>query len=108
MEELKQKPNLKILVNELTQLLQEEEQRRQEFYNSIPESDKAEFINGEVIMHSPVKLEHGETSILLSSYIKYYCIKKKLIAFFYFSSCLCNFIYLFIFFVLTKVKPSLR
>jgi Uma2 family endonuclease len=76
MEELKQKPNLKLLVNELTQLLQEEEQRRQEFYNSISESDKAEFINGKVIMHSPVKLEHGDTSILLSSYMKYYCIKK--------------------------------
>lgn len=64
-EELKQKPNLKILVNELTQILQEEEQRRIEFYNSISESDKAEFINGEVIMHSPVKLDHSKVSMAL-------------------------------------------
>lgn len=64
-EELKGKPNLKLLVNELTQLLQEEEQRRQEFYNNISESDKAEFINGEVIMHSPVKLDHSNVSTAL-------------------------------------------
>lgn len=75
-EELKQKPNLKMLVNELTQLLQEEEQRRKDFYNSISESDKAEFINGEVIMHSPVKWEHLGISGLLFSLMHYYAIAK--------------------------------
>ncbi len=77
-EELKQKPDLRILVNELTQVLQEEERRRTEFYNTISESDKAEFINGEVIMHSPVKLEHAGYSGLLFSLMQYYAILKKL------------------------------
>ncbi|TKK68085.1 Uma2 family endonuclease [Ilyomonas limi] len=76
-EELKQKPNLKILVNELTQILQEEEQRRMEFYNHISESDKAEFINGEVIMHSPAKREHLGVTGLLFSLMHYYAIMKK-------------------------------
>jgi Uma2 family endonuclease len=76
MEELKGKPNLKLLVNELTQLLQEEEQRRQEFYNNISENDKAEFINGEVIMHSPVKWQHLGISGLIFSLMNYYVIMK--------------------------------
>ena len=49
-EQLKQKPDLKSLVDELNQIIQDEDKRREEFYNTITESDKAEFINGEVIM----------------------------------------------------------
>ncbi len=77
MEELKQKPNLKLLVNELTQLLQEEEQKRIAFYNSISESSKAEFINGEIIMHSPAKREHLGITGLLFSLMHYYVIMKN-------------------------------
>lgn len=61
-EELRQKPNLKLLVNELNQIIEEEDKKREEFYNTISEDDKAEFINGEVIMHSPVKLKHAHAS----------------------------------------------
>ncbi len=58
MEQMKQKPNLKILVDELNQIIEDENKRREEFYDAITESDKAEFINTEVVMHSPVKWEH--------------------------------------------------
>ncbi len=47
----------------LTQLQdawQEEQRKRQEFYQNITEEQKAEFINGEVIIHSPVKRSHNE------------------------------------------------
>jgi len=47
----------------LTQLQdawQEEQRKRQEFYQNITEEQKAEFINGEVIIHSPVKRRHNE------------------------------------------------
>ena len=37
-------------------------QRRKQFYQDISEDDKAEFINGKVIMHSPVKMRHWESS----------------------------------------------
>ena len=77
-EQLKQKPNLKSLVNELNQMIEEEDKRREDFYNSITESDKAEFINGEIIMHSPVKLEHAVSSELLLMLMKAYCIKNEL------------------------------
>lgn len=73
LKELKQRPNLKSLVQELNQFIQEEEKLRQAFYNVITEEDKAEFINGEVIMHSPVKRVHGLSMVfllkLLSTYV---------------------------------------
>jgi len=62
LEQLKQKPGLKLLVNELTRFIEEEENLRNEFYNRISENDKAEFINGEIIFHSPVKWEHAGTT----------------------------------------------
>ena len=76
-EELKQKPYLKLLLNELTQLLEKEDLLRQEFHNTIYESDKAEFINGEVIMHSPVKWQHAGVSGLIFSLMNYYVIMKN-------------------------------
>ncbi len=68
-EELRRKPNLKSLVNELNQILEEENKKRDEFYNIITENDKSEFINGEIIMHSPVKLRHAGASARLFSLI---------------------------------------
>lgn len=77
-EQLRQKPNLNLLVDELNQIVKEEKKKREEFYNIITENDKAEFINGEIIMHSPVKLEHAEASELLLLLMKSYCMKYKL------------------------------
>lgn len=45
--------------------LQAEKARRQHFYNDITEQEKAEFINGEVIIHSPVRKAHNEASAFL-------------------------------------------
>jgi hypothetical protein len=36
-------------------MLDEEKRKRQEFYDWLTDDVKAEFINGEVILHSPVK-----------------------------------------------------
>lgn len=78
MEQMKQKPNLKILVDELNQIIEDENKRREEFYDTITESDKAEFINGEIVMHSPVKLEHARASGKLFSLMQFYVIKHDL------------------------------
>jgi Uma2 family endonuclease len=40
--------------------LEEEQRRRQHFYADIDDDIKAEFINGEIIIHSPVKKEHTD------------------------------------------------
>lgn len=69
---LKQRPDLKGITDTLQSILKEEARLREEFYNTITEDDKAEFINGEVIIHSPVKLEHAEISGSLSPLLKYY------------------------------------
>lgn len=74
-QELKQKPNLKMLVNELNQIIKEEKKLRNDFYNIITEDDKAEFINGEVIMHSPVRRDHGNTMVMLITLISTYANK---------------------------------
>jgi Uma2 family endonuclease len=40
----------------------EEALKRQEFYQTVQENQKVEFINGEVVVQSPVKLRHDSVS----------------------------------------------
>jgi Uma2 family endonuclease len=58
----------------LQQRLDEERQRRQQFYADIDDDMKVEFINGEVVIHSPVKKEHtdavGGLYFLLKPFVK--------------------------------------
>lgn len=51
-------PDLKLLLERAQARLEEEAQKRQAFYEWLPPEVKAEFINGEVIMHSPAKNRH--------------------------------------------------
>ena len=74
-KELRQKPGLKFLANELNEILREEDMRREEFYNTITEDDKAEFINGEIIMHSPVKRRYGKPTVYLVSLLHAYSLR---------------------------------
>ncbi|OHD17318.1 MAG: hypothetical protein A2086_05355 [Spirochaetes bacterium GWD1_27_9] len=64
-------PKYSTLINKV---IEDEKLKREEFYNKITDQDKAEFINGEIIMHSPVKYEHnkvgGNLYNLLSIYVK--------------------------------------
>lgn len=46
-------------VEELKEYLLHEEAKRNAFYESIREDEKAEFINGEVVCHSPAKEKHN-------------------------------------------------
>ncbi len=69
-------PNIKTLSEELKIALTDEEKRRNKFYERITPKDKAEFINGKPIFHSPVKIEHNEVGrrllTLLESYVVLY------------------------------------
>ncbi len=58
--------------------MKEENKRRKDFYNWITEDVKAEFINGEIIIHSPVKRRHWDANDLLSSLLSFYVRFKKL------------------------------
>lgn len=80
LEQLKQTPQLPRYYQEIGQLLADEAQRRQQFYEDITEDDKAEFINGEVIFHSPAKYRHGEAGtnllMLMRVYAQHYQLGK--------------------------------
>lgn len=59
LKQLLDSPRLPFIARRIDAVLADEKRRRRKFYAQISENDKAEFINGEVIMHSPVKLRHN-------------------------------------------------
>lgn len=58
-------PSAPVLAAQLQSALEQEKQRRLQFYQDINDDVKAEFINGEVVIHSPVKKEHIDASKFL-------------------------------------------
>jgi len=71
-------PNAAIILNEVSIKLEEERKKRAKFYNDITEQEKAEFINGEIIIHSPVKMEHNDATGSLYKLISVFNDKNKL------------------------------
>ena len=57
---------------ELNKYYKSEKQKRQKFYEEVKEEFKAEFINGEIIIHSPVKVKHSLASDLLNRLLGFY------------------------------------
>jgi Uma2 family endonuclease len=62
LQQLLDSPRLPFIARRIDAVLADEKRRRREFYAQISEDDKAEFINGEVILHSPVRLRHNVSS----------------------------------------------
>lgn len=56
--ELKDAPELALYEERIHALLEEERRRREKFRDELSPSVKAEFINGEVIVHSPAMARH--------------------------------------------------
>ena len=71
-------PNAPQQINALYDALQAEKKRRHDFREWITPGIKAEFINGEVILHSPVKKRHFSITDLLSRLVSIYGSVKKL------------------------------
>ena len=73
-EKLLESPSLVLYLQRLEEVLAQERGARERFYEEMTESDKTEFINGEVIVHSPVKKRHGDCVRrllkLLSSFVQ--------------------------------------
>lgn len=63
-----------LIVQQVQEKLNDEQQRRQEFYELMDEDTKAEFINGEIVFHSPVMKRHNvatkRTMTLLDTYVE--------------------------------------
>ncbi|MCC5946113.1 MAG: Uma2 family endonuclease [Bernardetiaceae bacterium] len=66
LEQLKQAPDAVLIMQKVQTHLKEEAEKRREFLDMVHEDIKAEFINGEIILHSPVRLAHLRVSTNLS------------------------------------------
>ncbi|MBU6341985.1 MAG: Uma2 family endonuclease [Bacteroidetes bacterium] len=77
-EKILNSPDAPQQIEALNKAWHEEQQRRLEFRNWITPGVKAEFINGEVILHSPVKHRHWRTTDLLSRLASIYVGLRKL------------------------------
>lgn len=73
-----QSPKLQEHFIKLRDYIKEEQQKRKDFYDFVTEDMKAEFINGEVIIQSPVSDEHEGTSFDLASLMHIYTVVNKL------------------------------
>ncbi len=69
------RPDAVKILNVLSEKLKEEQRKRHQFYNDITEQEKAEFINGEIIIHSPVKKMHNDANanvfMLINAYVQF-------------------------------------
>lgn len=64
-EPLLRSSKLPLYLEELNAFYAEEQKKRQKFYNDLKDEGKKEFIEGEVVMHSPARHQHIEASGLL-------------------------------------------
>ena len=73
-QQLIRSPKLPLYVQEFQVLLQEEREKRERFYDEMSEQQKVEFINGKIMIQSPVKLRHSIASqnlfTLLDTYVR--------------------------------------
>ncbi len=74
LEPLLRSPKLRLYVDELTETLRREQEARERFRESLNEDVRAEFINGEVFVHSPARDAHTLTvqnlTRLLTTYVQ--------------------------------------
>ncbi len=77
-EKILEMPDAPKLVAELDKALKEERRRRELFYEEVTDQEKAEFINGEIIIHSPVKKLHNDVSKKIGRLIDVYVDKHNL------------------------------
>lgn len=77
-EKILRQPNATLILQELSNSIESEHARRLEFYAWVNENTKAEFINGQIVIHSPVKRKHWKITDLFSSLLSVYTRVKKL------------------------------
>ncbi len=78
LDALLETPTLPEAVAILTHRLESERQKREKFYEEITPDMKAEFINGEVIMHSPALARHTETRLHLTKLLHTHVMTRNL------------------------------
>ncbi len=69
-EHLRHSPLLPEIVENLSQCLRDEKARRAQFYAEMTPEQKTEFIEGEVLMHSPARNAHLVATLNLATALK--------------------------------------
>ena len=77
-EQTLEMPNAVLFVRKVEAALEAERKKREHFYEIVEENKKMEFINGEIIIHSPVKLQHNSATKLLCGLLNTFVIKNDL------------------------------
>ena len=77
-EKILEMPSAPKLLEELNLILKAEKQKRMNFYKEITDQEKAEFINGEIIIHSPVNKSHSDVCKRIGRLIDVYVDKKEI------------------------------
>ncbi|MEE4359088.1 MAG: Uma2 family endonuclease [Desulfococcaceae bacterium] len=77
-EQLRRSPKLGLYYRDIRSILSEERKKRKQFYEDVREDQKAEFINGEVTVHSPVRIEHEFSSSSLMRLLSIYVMVHQL------------------------------
>ncbi len=77
-EQTLEMPDAALFVQKVQSALEAESAKRRHFYEIVEENKKMEFINGEIIFHSPVKLQHNSATKLLCKLIDTFVAKNKL------------------------------
>jgi Uma2 family endonuclease len=78
LEQALQMPDAVLFAQKLESALKAEQKKRRHFYEIVEENKKMEFINGEIIFQSPVKLQHNNATSLLCVLMKTFVAKHKL------------------------------
>lgn len=71
-------PDAPRLIEKVKNKLEEEKKSRLQFYNDIDESNKVEFINGKIVVHSPVMKRHNDASSFIFNLVNNYVLKHDL------------------------------
>lgn len=90
LEPIRHSPRLIEAVKMLQAQIQEEKERRQRFYEEMTPEQKVEFIDGEVILHSPARKVHLDVSARLLQLLRLYVTAKNL-GHVFSEKCLCVF-----------------
>lgn len=78
LEQALEMPDAALFAQKLKSALEAEKRKRRHFYEIVEENKKMEFINGEIVFHSPVKLQHNSATSSICNLLKTYVIKNNL------------------------------
>ena len=78
LEQTLKMPDAVLFARKLKSALIAEQKKRRHFYEIVEENKKMEFINGDIVFHSPVKLQHNSATKLLCVLLNTHVIKNKL------------------------------